>query len=76
MSKAEPRREGKRITYFVDDRPLANGNELELLLGGNKGWTAVTVTGLPDALRMTTEADDGTALTTSVPPEAELRWPS
>lgn len=76
MSKAEPRREGKRTTYFVDDRPLANGDELELRLGGNKGWTAVTVNGLPDELRVRVEANDGAALNTSVPPEAELRWPS
>lgn len=74
MSKAEPRREGTRTTYFVDDRPLANGDELDLQLGGNRGWTAVTVTGLPDALRVRVDADDGTTLTTTVPPEAELRW--
>lgn len=75
MSKAVPRREGDRITYFLQDRPLANGDELELQLGGNAGWTAVTITGLPAALRLQTTANDGTALTTTVPPEAELRWP-
>ncbi|MCA9656108.1 MAG: hypothetical protein KC501_39755 [Myxococcales bacterium] len=75
MSKAEPRREGKRTTYFVDDRPLANGDALELRLGGNKGWASVTITGLPDVLRLQVEANDGTRLVTTVPPEAELRWP-
>lgn len=79
MGKVQARRDGEHIQYFLDDRPLTNGAELELRLGGHHpdggGWEAVTVTGLPVALRITWTAADGHPLHTTLPNEAELRWP-
>lgn len=79
MGRVQVRRDGDHPQYFLDDRSLANGAELELRLGGyhpdKGGWQPVTVTGLPQALRVTWTADDGHPLQTTLPPEAELRWP-
>ena len=63
------------LQYTLEGRPLANDDEVEFRLGGNRGWLTVTVTGLPDALRVTWTSEDDTRLQTTVPPEAQLRWP-
>ena len=62
-------------TYLIGSRELANGDEIELRLGGNRGWTLVTVTGLPEVLRVVFEADDGARIVTSLPPDTAARWP-
>jgi hypothetical protein len=75
MGQVQTRRDGGSTQYFLDDRPLSNGAELELRLGGNQGWQAVTVIGLPEVLRVQWPADDGKPLRATVPHEAQLRWP-
>ena len=75
MPLARAERNGDTNQYSLAGRPLSNDDEVELRLGGNRGWVTVTVTGLPDALRASWTADDGQTLTTTVPPEAQLRWP-
>lgn len=75
MGQVQTRRDGGSPQYTLDGRPLANGAELELRLRGNRGWETVTVVGLPEVLRVQWEADDGKPLQTTLPPEAELRWP-
>lgn len=78
MGQVQVRREGDHPQYFLDERPLINGAELELRLGGyhpDGAWQTVTVTGLPSVLRITLTADDGRTLQTTLPPEAQLRWP-
>ena len=74
MAQVQTRRDGGSTQYTLDGRPLSNGAELELRLRGNRGWQAVTVTGLPEVLRVQWEADDGKPLKTTLPPEAQLRW--
>jgi len=61
--------------YTLEGKTLSNGDEVEFLLGGNQGWMDVTVTGLPDALRVTWTNEAEQTLQTTVPPEAQLRWP-
>jgi hypothetical protein len=61
--------------WVLDGRSLANGDELEVRLGGNAGWKAVTIDGLPEKLRIVFAADDGTRLVTTLTPDTELRWP-
>lgn len=79
MGQVQQRRDGEATQFLLDGRPLANGAELELRLGGShldgRGWASVTVSGLPQALRVRWIGDDGQALQTSLPPEAEVRWP-
>jgi hypothetical protein len=75
MGQVTTRHTGGSTQYFVDDRPLSNGAELELRLRGNQGWQPVTVAGLPDVLRVQWTADDGKSLVTTLPPQAQLRWP-
>lgn len=78
MGQVQQRRDGESTQYLLDGRPLANGAELELRLGGpherGGGWEPVTVTGLPQALRVRWTADDGQTLQTTLPPEAQVRW--
>jgi hypothetical protein len=75
MGQVQARRNGASTQYLLDGRPLENGAELELRLRGNQGWQTVTVTGLPELLRVQWEADDGKPLRTTLPLEALLRWP-
>lgn len=75
MSQVQTRRDGGSTQYTLDGRPLANGAELELRLRGNLGWQTVVVADLPEVLRVQWEADDGKPLKTTLPPEAQLRWP-
>jgi hypothetical protein len=75
MGQVTTRREGGSTRFLLDGRALSNGAELEVRLGGNQGWQAVTVSGLPALLRVQWTGDDGKALQTSLPPEAEARWP-
>lgn len=75
MGQVKTRREGSTTQYLLDGRPLGNGAELELRLRGNRGWQPVTVTGLPGVLRVQWTADDGKPLLTTLPEDAELRWP-
>lgn len=69
------KRSGDVTQYTLDGKILSNDDEVELQLGGNRGWTMVTVTGLPQALRVTFTGHDGQALQTTLPYEAQLRWP-
>jgi hypothetical protein len=79
MGQVQTRRDGDSTQYLLDGRPLSNGVELELRLGGShphgSGWASVTVAGLPQALRVRWTGDDGQALQTTLPPEAQVRWP-
>lgn len=79
MGQVQARREGDSTQYLLEGRTLSNGAELELRLGGNhydgSGWAQVTVTGLPQALRVQWIGDDGHTLQTTLPPEAQVRWP-
>lgn len=75
MAQVQAKRSGNVTRYTLDGKALSNGDELELRLGGNRGWTTVTVTGLPVALRVTWTGQDDQPLHTTVPFEAELRWP-
>jgi hypothetical protein len=61
--------------YVLEGRALSNGDELEVMLGGNAGWKTVTVDGLPDHLRVVFAADDGRRIVTSLPLDTPLRWP-
>jgi hypothetical protein len=75
MPQVEATKSRDTTRYTLDGRPLTNDAEVELRLGGNRGWLSVTVTGLPDALRVTWTGDHDQVLQTTVPPEAQLRWP-
>lgn len=76
MAKVQAKRSGGVTHYTLGGKALSNDDEVELRMGGNRGWMPVTVTGLPDALRVTwTNDDDDKPLQTTVPPEAQLRWP-
>ena len=75
MPQVEAKRSGDATRYILDGTELSNDDEVELRLGGNRGWLAVKVTGLPAALRVTWTGDDEQVLHTTVPPEAQLRWP-
>ncbi len=75
MGTVEKREVGGSVRYFLSDRPLANGDEVELRLRGNKGWTPVEITGLPGILSVRWQGDGGAKLHTSLPDDAELRWP-
>lgn len=75
MSQVTTRHEGGSTQFLLDGRPLSNGAELELRLHGNQGWQAVTVSGLPALLRVQWTGDDGKALQTSLPADAQIRWP-
>ncbi len=74
MGQVQARREGDSTQYLLEGRPLSNDAELELLLGANQGWVPVTVTGLPQVLRVQWAGEDGKILQTSLPPEAQVRW--
>lgn len=75
MGQVTTRQDGGSTQYLLDGRPLTNGAELELRLRGNRGWQTVIVADLPGVLRVQWEADDGKSLATTLPPEAQLRWP-
>lgn len=75
MGQVKTRREGSITQFLLDGRPLGNGAELELRLRGNQGWQPVTVAGLPELLRVQWTADDGKPLQTSLPDDADVRWP-
>jgi hypothetical protein len=74
MGQVQQRRDGESTQFLLDGRPLTNGAELELRLGANQGWESVTVTGLPQALRVRWTGEDGQTLQTTLPPEAQVRW--
>ena len=61
--------------FMLAGRPLANGDEVELRLHGNDGWTPVRIEGLPARLRIRWQADDGHEVHTTLPLDADLRWP-
>ena len=63
-----------RTNYILDGRALANGDALELRLRGNRDWLDVEITGLPARLQVRWQGDDGQALCTTLPDDAELRW--
>jgi hypothetical protein len=63
------------VRYYLSDRPLANGDEVELRLRANDGWVPVAIDGLPGTLKVRWTADDGHEVHTSLPDDAELRWP-
>ena len=75
MPTVEIRRGRAFTTYWLNGRELHSGDEVLLRLRGNKGWDSVTIDGLPDILRVRTDAEDGHPLVTTLPPEAELQWP-
>lgn len=75
MSNLEEDTGGDRTRYVLDGRELENGDEVLLRLRGNKGWEPVTIDGLPDTLRIRFQADNGKSLVTSLPFDAEIRWP-
>ena len=75
MGNVERREVAGSIRYLLSERPLANGDEVELRLRGLKGWTPVQITGLPDVLKVQWQNDLGATLHTSLPDDAELRWP-
>lgn len=66
---------GSALQYTLEGRPLSNGDEVEFALRGNRGWMLVTVTGLPDALRVSWTNEQEQTLLTTMPPHSELRWP-
>lgn len=75
MPKIEVRQVEDATTYWVADRQLSNGDEMLLRLRGNRGWESVTITGLPQDLRVKTTAENGHPIETSIDPSVELRWP-
>jgi len=75
MSTIEARKQGGSKRWILEDRVLTNGDEVELRLHGNAGWTPVRIEGLPELLRVRWRADDGRELHASLPEGAELRWP-
>ena len=75
MPQVQASKSGDATRYTLDGRALSNDDEVELRLRGNRVWVAVTITGLPGALRVKWTGDDDQALQTTVPLEAELRWP-
>jgi hypothetical protein len=75
MGNVEKRKVESGTRWYLADRPLANGDEVELRLYGRAGWALVRVEGLPERLDVRWAADDGRELHTSLPPDAELRWP-
>ena len=75
MGNVEKREVEGGTRWYLGDRPLANGDEVELRLYGRGGWVPVRVEGLPARLAVRWHADDGRELHTSLSPEAELRWP-
>jgi hypothetical protein len=75
MPMIEARKQGTTRRWILEDRVLSNGDEVELRLGGNRGWTPVRIEGLPEMLRVRWHADDGQELHASLPEGAELRWP-
>jgi hypothetical protein len=75
MGNVHERKVGAGVRWYLGDRLLANGDEVELKLGGNQGWTLVSIGGLPERLQVRWSADDGRELHTSLSPDAELRWP-
>lgn len=76
MPKVEIRNDGTTVQYELLGRALVNGDTIELRLGGNRGWESVTVEGLPTTLRVRTVAYDGMSVVTSLPRDAEIRWPA
>jgi hypothetical protein len=75
MGNVEKRQVEGGTRWYLADRPLANGDEVELRLYGHGGWIPVRIEGLPARLDVRWNADDGRELHTSLSPEAELRWP-
>lgn len=74
MANFERKTIAGRTNYVLDGRALANGDELELRLRGNRDWIEVAVEGLPDRLAVTWTADDGHTLHATLPDDAEIRW--
>jgi hypothetical protein len=60
--------------WFLADRQLANGDEVELRLRANQGWTTVRIDALPQRLIVVWNADDG-RLVRATAEDADLRWP-
>lgn len=75
MGNVEKRDVDGGTRWYLSDRPLANGDEVELRLYGRRGWLLVRIDGLPQRLAVRWTADDGAEVHTSLPPECELRWP-
>lgn len=75
MTNLEKTRIGDQTNYVLDGKAIANGDEVELRLRGNRGWASVEIEGLPDRLSVRFTNDIGTVLNTTMPPDAELRWP-
>lgn len=76
MPRVQVSHEQGRPSYELDGRKVDNGATLMLRLRGNAGWTPVEVTGLPRILQIRTTAEDGMSLVTTLPYEAEVRWPN
>jgi hypothetical protein len=61
--------------WVLDGRALSEGDEIEVLLGGNAGWQTVTVEQLANGPRVAFEADDGARIVTTLPADTTVRWP-
>lgn len=75
MANLERKRIGDRTNYVLDGKAIANGDELEMRMRGNRGWKSVEVAGLPELLKLKFEGDDGQTLQTTIDESADLRWP-
>ena len=67
--------DGEQRRYLLEGMPLKNGEEVEIALRGNAGWTPARIEGLPDELEVVFHADDGKALRTTLSIGIQLRWP-
>lgn len=63
------------VRHFLGKRELINGAEILVRLRGNAGWEHVVVEGLPQSIRIRFMAADGHPIVTTLPYNADLRWP-
>ena len=75
MANLERKRIGDRTNYVLDGKAIANGDELEMRMRGNKGWKSVEIAGLPKLLKVKFQVADGTVLHATIDETADLRWP-
>ena len=75
MANLERKRIGDRTNYVLDGKAIANGDELEMRMRGNRGWKTVEVAGLPKRLEIKFEGQDGATLQATLDEMADLRWP-
>ena len=75
MGRIVTHHEDNAVRYFLGKRELTNGAEVLIRLRGNRGWESVVLEGLPEVLRIRFQASDGHPLVTTLPYNADLRWP-